>query len=158
MFLYSVFFYNSMTETQQGFNPPLNQGAQPPVNQGFNPPLNQGAQPPVNQGFNPPLNQGFNPPLNQGFNQPPPPGYNYPPPNYPYGPPPPFEPTAPLGHIRNSGLELAMWPLAVCACCCDCILGWIPLVLACKLLYMFIIDHYNRSECIFELKFFHIVT
>lgn len=67
----------------------------------------------------------------------PPPGYENPY-SYPHQggyPPPPisYDPSAPRHHTRESTLENAVWPLAVLSCCCNCVLGIIPLCLACKL-------------------------
>lgn len=72
----------------------------------------------------------------RGYPAPPPaPGYPPPPPGYihivPYG----RNTTGYLAsqhYNQEDGLDLAVWPLAICACCVNPVLGIIPVVLACK--------------------------
>lgn len=92
----------------------------------------------------PPPPPGYPPPPPPGYGAPPPPGYGgFPPPAsaYPYAPPaagaypygpPPIDPDMPRHHRNEDVLTNAVWPLAIASCCCNCILGIIPLFLACK--------------------------
>ena len=43
---------------------------------------------------------------------------------------PPVDPSAPPMHTREDALSNAVWPLAICACCCNQLLGLIPIILA----------------------------